>query len=795
MDTVEIDKIYDGDDIQLKEKLPNIAPLIHLNNPPVLPSLLAPVVLPKGPLVDAVELALSESGYIALVMTKNTKSKSIKINNLNRIGVLAKIIKKINIKSGKTNVLLQGVKRFKIKQFVKYRPFMLVKLEYLEDDYANDLELKALVRMLRSVIKKLSKTSMFFTEEMRLAMLDAPNASVMADLVMFSIGADAKLAQQYLEINSVATRYKILLEELKKEQEISDIQNKISKEVNEKIAIMQREYFLKEQLKVIKEELGYEQDEKTLDIKKIKKKIKDAKVPKHVAKVVKEELEKLQMIPEMSPEYSVTRNYLDWVASVPWSKQTKDRLNIKTAKKVLDKYHYGLNKVKSRILEYLSVKKLNSDYDSNILLFIGPPGTGKTSLGQAIAKAMGRKFYRFSLGGMRDEAEIKGHRRTYVGAMPGKIMQGLKRVGTSNPVIMLDEVDKLGNSFQGDPASALLEVLDPEQNKTFIDHYLDLEYDLSDVLFICTANDYSTVPAPLLDRMETIEFQGYIAEEKVQIAIDYLIPKLMKKHGLKKKNFNLNKTVLKELVNKYARDPGIRSLEKYISQLMRKTATKILETKQDLIKFNKDNLEDYLGPHVYIDEEYRKKSIAGVATGLAWTSYGGDVLFIESTNIKNKDNSFKTTGQLGDVMKESSYIAYTIARQKLKKLNTKNKFFEENEIHLHLPSGAVPKDGPSAGITMSVSLLGLALNKKIPNNTAMTGELSLVGRVLPVGGIKEKMIAAVRFGIKNIIMPESNKKDLKDLPDNVKNKLNFNFVKDIDEVIDLCFFQKSLKNL
>ncbi len=771
--------------------LPTTLPIVHLNNAPVFPGLVAPIILPAGPLVKAVEIAMTQTGHIALLMTK-TNSKSPSIKDLNSIGVTAKILKKINMSDGGTSVLLQGVKRFSVNQFIKDTPFVIVKVEYLEDIITKDIEMDALARSVRTTVKSLSKTNPLFSDELRLAMINVPTLGMMADLISFTIGMEPEEAQKYLEILDVKERFRILLTNLKKEQEVSELQNKITKEVNEKISAMQRDYFLKEQLKVIKKELGYEQDEKSLDINKLKDKFKHSGISEEGSKVVQEELEKLAMIPESSPEYSVTRNYIDWLVGLPWKNMTKDRLDIKKARTVLDTYHYGLDKVKDRILEYLAVRRLNEKYEGNILLFLGPPGVGKTSLGVAIADAMGRKFYRFSLGGMRDEAEIKGHRRTYIGSMPGKIVQGLKRVGTKNPVIMLDEVDKLGISFQGDPAAALLEVLDPEQNYNFVDHYLDVGFDLSQVLFICTANTIDSIPPALFDRMELIEFPGYIMDEKVLIAEKYLLPKFLKKHGLKKEDFSLSKPVIRIMIDKYARDPGIRLLEKQISSLMRKTAVNVAKGKsKKRLVFNEKNIEDYLGSQKFTDESKRRIDVPGVITGLAWTAYGGDILFVESNYIKAAKGEFKYTGQLGGVMKESAMIAYTYAKKWISvHKKSQSKFFDDNEIHLHIPGGAVPKDGPSAGVTMCLSLISLALNKRVAPDIAMTGELSIVGKVLPVGGIKEKVIAAVRSGIKRVILPEENKKDLKDIPDNIKKKIKFIFVKELDEVVKLCLFSR-----
>ncbi len=767
--------------------LPTTLPVIHLNNAPVFPGLVAPIILPPGTLVKAVEIAMSQTGHIALIMTK-AGSKNPSIKDLYSVGVTAKILKKINMSDGGTSVLLQGAKRFKVEQFIKDTPFIVAKVEYMEDVITKDIEMDALSRSVRSIVKSLSQTNPVFSDELRLAMINVPTLGMMADLITFTIGLEPEAAQKYLEVVDVKERFRMLLTYLKKEQEVSELQSKITKEVNDKISAMQRDYFLKEQLKVIKKELGYEQDEKSLDISKLKEKFKESGISEEGAKVVNEELEKLAMIPEASPEYSVTRNYIDWLVTLPWKNMSKDSLDIKKARSVMDKYHYGLDKVKERILEYLAVRRLNEKYEGNILLFLGPPGVGKTSLGLAIAEAMDRKFYRFSLGGMRDEAEIKGHRRTYIGSMPGKIMQGMKRVGTKNPVVMLDEVDKLGISFQGDPAAALLEVLDPEQNFNFVDHYLDVGFDLSQVLFICTANAIDTIPPALYDRMELIEFPGYIMEEKITIAEKYLIPKLLKKHGLKKSDFTLSREVVKLIIDKYARDPGIRLLEKSVSSLMRKTAMSVAEGgKKKALDFNAKNIEKYLGAHKFSDESKRRIDVPGVVTGLAWTAYGGDVLFVEASSIEAQKGDFKYTGQLGGVMKESAMIAYTYAK-KWVSIHRKGsaKFFDENEVHLHIPGGAVPKDGPSAGITMCLSLISVALNKKVAPDLAMTGELSIVGKVLPVGGIKEKVIAAVRNNVKRIILPEENKKDLRDIPEKIKSKVKFLFVKDMNDVVKLC---------
>jgi ATP-dependent Lon protease len=545
-----------------------------------------------------------------------------------------------------------------------------------------------------------------------------------------------------------------------------------------------------------------DEDEKSRDIKQFAEKIEGLGLPEDVLKAVQDELERLEVIPDSSPEYNITRTYLNWLMDLPWSVSTPEKIDMETASKTLEKDHYGLEKAKERILEFLAVRKLKPEYDGTILCLLGPPGVGKTSLGKSIAESIGRKFYRFSLGGMRDEAEIKGHRRTYVGAMPGRIIQAMKRVETNNPVIMLDEIDKLGNSFQGDPASALLEVLDPEQNKSFIDHYLDVPFDLSKVLFIATANYIGNIPAPLLDRMEVIELSGYTIEEKVSIANKWVIPKQLKKHGLGKEDFSLGVPTLKKLISDYAREPGVRMMEQYVAKLCRKAALLKVTAKRKKKFVPKPNeLEGHLGSARFQSEIAQKSMDVGVVTGLAWTSYGGEILFIETLPLKGK-GTFKLTGQMGNVMNESANIAYSYVKKLLEqdhaklKSNTKKKtdsdaeealdFLSEHEVHLHLPAGATPKDGPSAGITMALALYSLATNTKIKAGVAMTGELSLTGKVLPVGGIKEKVLAAKRAGIKEILLPKENEKDLKEVPERHRKGLKFHPVAHFDEVLSIA---------
>ena len=687
-----------------------------------------------------------------------------------------------------------------------------IKNSYLSIILETDEELDAYTRSVINQVKKLSEINPYFNEEMKLAMLNSPSPGSLADLVAFAISLDIPEAQDFLETLVVKKRFAKLLVYLKREKDVADIQKKISDEVNDKVNKYQREYFLREQLKVIRSELGMEEDEKSRDIKRIKEEIEKVGMPEDVLKTAKEELERLELIPDSSPEYNVARTYLTWLIDLPWKKQTTDDLDIAASRKILEKDHYGLEKPKERILEFLAVRKLKPGYDGTILCLAGPPGVGKTSLGKSIAAALGRTFYRFSLGGMRDEAEIKGHRRTYVGAMPGKIIQALKRVEVNNPVIMLDEIDKIGKSFQGDPASALLEVLDPEQNSTFIDNYLDIPFDLSKVLFIATANYINDIPEALLDRMEVIELSGYTLEEKVAITTKWIIPRQLKKHGLAKTDFSLSLNVIKKIIADYAREPGVRVLEQHIAKLCRRAALeKVSRPKGKSKKFvpTTENLEGMLGTPRFHSDSAEKKNKPGVVTGLAWTAYGGEILFIETLPLKGK--GFKLTGQLGGVMNESASLAYSYVKKILqnqidvdqaaatkKKAGAKKSseaakvehepedYLAAHEVHLHLPAGATPKDGPSAGITMALALYSLATNKAVNSDIAMTGELSLTGKVLPVGGIKEKVLAAQRAGIKTIILPKQNEKDLKEVPLLHRKGMKFYPVSHFDEVLKIA---------
>ncbi|MEA9354644.1 endopeptidase La [Bacteriovorax sp. PP10] len=810
-------------------KLPEIVVIIPIMNSPIFPGMIAPIILSEEKFTPELDESLLKTGYVALNLVKNDlkddegsiipeedidfDKREIKSGDIYKVGVLCKVVKKLKLPDGSVNVLVHGMKRYRASEILSESPILKTRIEVFDDILETDEELDAYTRSVINQVKKLSEINPYFNEEMKLAMLNSPSPGSLADLVAFAISLDIPEAQDFLETLVVKKRFAKLLVYLKREKDVADIQKKISDEVNDKVNKYQREYFLREQLKVIRSELGMEEDEKSRDIKRIKEELEKVGMPEDVLKTAKEELERLELIPDSSPEYNVARTYLTWLIDLPWKKQTTDDLDINTSKKILDKDHYGLEKPKERILEFLAVRKLKPGYDGTILCLAGPPGVGKTSLGKSIAAALGRTFYRFSLGGMRDEAEIKGHRRTYVGAMPGKIIQALKRVEVNNPVIMLDEIDKIGKSFQGDPASALLEVLDPEQNSTFIDNYLDIPFDLSKVLFIATANYINDIPEALLDRMEVIELSGYTLEEKVAITTKWIIPRQLKKHGLQKADFSLNLNVIKKIIADYAREPGVRVLEQHIAKLCRRAALdKVSKPKGKAKKFvpTVENLEGMLGSPRFHSDSAEKKNKPGVVTGLAWTAYGGEILFIETLPLKGK--GFKLTGQLGGVMNESASLAYSYVKKILqnqidvdtaatkKKAGTKKPvagtpavvehepedYLAAHEVHLHLPAGATPKDGPSAGITMALALYSLATNKAVDSNIAMTGELSLTGKVLPVGGIKEKVLAAKRAGITTIILPKQNEKDLKEVPVLHRKGMKFFPVSHFDEVLKIA---------
>jgi ATP-dependent Lon protease len=769
--------------------LPKYLPIIPLKMRPAFPGVLMPLVIKGEGNVKTVHRVMETADRsIGLVLIKDMEAEE-KPENMHRIGVAAKILQVVHADEENAHLLVNNLERFIIDEISQTEEGLISKVTY---HYSAELsvnpELQAYSMAIISTLKELIQLNPLFSEETKLYLsrssMDDPGR--LADFAANLTSADGQELQHVLETFDVRHRIDRVLVLLKKELEIYRLQSKITKQVEAQISARQREFFLREQFKMIKKELGLEKEGKVTEIEKFSERIKELTLNEEAKKAVEEELEKLQLIEPTSPEYNVSRNYLDWLTILPWGKYSKDSYQLDRARKILDRDHYGLKDVKERILEFIAVGKMKGDISGSILCLVGPPGVGKTSVGKSIADALGRNFYRFSLGGMRDEAEIKGHRRTYIGAMPGKFIQAMKRAGTANPVLMLDEIDKIGISFQGDPASALLEVLDPEQNSTFRDHYLDVPFDLSNVLFVATANQLDTIPAPLLDRMEVIRLAGYILEEKVEIARRYLIPKAIKNHGLQKDQVTIDKDALVYIIDGYAREAGVRTLENRIKKIMRRTAMEFAQGRTEAINLSKDDVEKHLGNPVFNPDELFE-NIPGVVTGLAWTSMGGATLQIEATAMPSNTKGFKQTGQLGSVMVESSDIAYSYVMAHLKKYETSLDFFDTHFVHLHVPAGATPKDGPSAGITMATALISMIKGKPVVRGLAMTGELTLTGRVLPIGGVKEKTIAARRSGIKNLIFPDGNRREFEELPPYLKKGLKVHFVADYEDVHRIAF--------
>lgn len=776
--------------IPTEQLLPSKLMIIPLQGRPIFPGIFTPLMISASDDIRAIEEAYENDGFIGIVMLKNDVENST-VADLYRVGTVARVIKKVNLPDGGLNVFISTLKRFRIRKALHQSSPMAAAVEYLEEEESDSFEVKALTRALISEMKEVSENNPLFSEEMRLNMVNIDNPGKIADFIASILNVDRAEQQKILELTNVRQRMEQVLVFIKKEQELLRVQKKIQTEINDRVEKNQREYFLREELKAIQDELGETPDGNDTDYQKFKKKIAEFNFEGEIKETVDSELSKLSMMDPNSPEWLVTRNYLELICQLPWRDTPSCDFNLSDAKKVLEKDHFGLDDVKKRIIEYLAVRKMKNDSKGSILLLVGPPGVGKTSVGKSIANAMNKPFYRFSVGGMRDEAEIKGHRRTYIGAMPGKIIQGLKITKSISPVFMIDEIDKMGSSHNGDPASALLEVLDPEQNVSFRDSYLDLPFDVSNVFFILTANTLDSIPTPLLDRAEIIQLSGYIDQEKLEIAKKYLIPKNLEKNGLKKNQVKYTKNALLQIAEEYARESGVRNYEKSLDKIHRKIVTELItkdesEKKSDeaeTITIDTPDLFKYLGKPVFDESEIKTASVPGTAIGLAWTSMGGDTLLIEATSFAGK-GGLVLTGQMGDVMKESSQIAFDWARKfvidrKIKKPD----WFDKNIVHLHIPEGATPKDGPSAGITMATTFVSLLAGKTIKPHLAMTGELSLTGQVLPIGGLREKTVAAKRNKIKTIIIPKANERDLEDIPEIVKKGITFIPVKNVMEVL------------
>lgn len=780
-----------SDLVAVSDILPDKLTIVPILNRPIFPGVMMPMNFNGQRIINSIKQAYeNENGYIGIVMVKNENEQDFEQSELYNFGTLVKVYRYQSTAPGQIQVVSQGMHRFEYQDTLQYESILKWKVKYHKDPQEKpDEVLKAYTNSIISAVKELINQNALQQEQLRMILSNIPNdkPGMLMDLVSSILSAESERLQELLEATSLSDRAEKLLVLLKEEIELSQIQSKIQKQIDEKVNKQQKEYFLREQLKAIKKELGIEKDDKSQEIEKIKARMRDLKLTDEVKQVIDEEIEKMQVLEPSSPEYQVTRSYLNTITELPWGVYSKDNRDIKRARNILDKDHYGLQDVKDAILQYISTIIKRGSISGSIICLVGPPGVGKTSVGRSIAHALDREFYRFSVGGMRDEAEIKGHRRTYIGAMPGKIIQSLKRTQTSNPVIMLDEIDKMGISFQGDPASALLEVLDPEQNKDFLDHYLDVRYDLSNILFITTANQLDTVPQPLIDRMEVIQLPGYILEEKVEIAKRYLIPRQAERHGLKMKEINITDKALGILIDKYAREAGVRNLEKRIQKIMRKVTLKQAEEGVQKVNISQKNVEEFAGKPVFTTEKLYEKSMPGVTLGLAWTSMGGATLYVEANSVVSKSGGYKQTGQLGNVMKESTQIAYSYIRSILCQKEKYCKFFDNNQVHLHVPAGATPKDGPSAGITMALALYSLATEKPVRRDLAMTGELTLTGKVLPVGGIREKTIAARRVGVYNLVFPKDNKKDFDELPDHLKNGIKPTFADYFDDVLKVAF--------
>ncbi|MDG1544084.1 MAG: endopeptidase La, partial [archaeon] len=713
-----------------------------------------------------------------------------KPEDLYAYGTLGVVLKVFDMPDNSKSAIVQGIDRVKLMSFGDPNPYYRVVVEKVIDEPITDeLEVEALAKNLRSTFSELIQVAPNLTEEHSGMLSNIQKPSRLADRAVSLLTVPNQEKQDVLEELDVKSRVEKTITLLTREIQRIKLGEEIQTEVHDEISKTQREYYLREQMKAIKRELG--EDEETVEVKELEDRIKAAKLPEEAEKVAMKELERLSRIPTQSPEYSVSRTYIEWLADLPWSNSSKDQINIKKAEKILDEDHYGLEKVKERILEYLAVRNLKQERNPDgvvrgpILCFSGPPGVGKTSLGKSIAKAIGREFVRMSLGGVRDEAEIRGHRRTYIGALPGRVIQSMKKAGTNNPVFMLDEIDKLGSDFRGDPSSAMLEVLDPEQNDAFSDHYLEVEFDLSNVMFITTANYQDAIPPALRDRMEILDFSGYIEDEKIKIAQQHLLPKQIEENGLNKKEVSLDKAAISELIRSYTRESGVRNLEREIANVLRKVARDLVEKIAKKVRVTRAKVLEYLGAPRFYSELAERTTKPGVVTGLAWTAAGGDILFIESSKMKGK-GGLTLTGQLGDVMKESATAALTYVRSHTDILGIPDDFHEKTDIHVHVPAGAIPKDGPSAGVSMFTSIVSLMTGKPVKDKVAMTGEITLRGNVLPIGGVKEKVTAAHRSGIKHIILPDHNKKDLEDIPDHIKKDLDFYFAKEIMDVIDVA---------
>ncbi len=764
-------------------QLPPELPVVALRELVIFPLMVMPIRVGRPKSIKAVDAVAADLRIFITVMQKDKDVQDPKPpDELYQIGTLVSILRMMRSPEGDIQLILRGIARVRIEEWTQTEPYLKARYSIIDETVEQTIEVQALVNTAKDMFRQMAQLSPQIPEEAVNLVASITNPAHIADLLVSALNISMQERQRFLEMTDPIQRLRELIPLLSREIQVLELTQKIQEQARQELDKAQREFILRQQLREIQKELG---ETPEAEIEELRQKIEAAGMPEEVKEVALRELDRLSKMHPAAAEYTVSRTYLDWLISLPWNKVTEDNLDIANTKRVLDEDHYDLDDVKERLLEFLAVRKLKQDTKGPILCFVGPPGVGKTSLGQSIARALGRKFVRISLGGVRDEAEIRGHRRTYVGALPGRIIQGLRQAGTKNPVFMLDEVDKIGFDFRGDPAAALLEVLDPEQNHSFVDHYLDVPFDLSQVLFICTANITDTIPPALLDRMEVIRLPGYSHEEKLQIAKRYLIPRNLKEHGLNEDNLEFTDEALSMIVKQYTREAGVRNLNREIANVCRKVARRVAEGNTEKVIVTPQNVTEFLGPPKFIEEIAERQPQVGVATGLAWTPFGGSVLFVETTKMPGK-GTLTITGHLGEIMKESAQAALSYVRSRSEQLGIPEDFFSKHDIHIHVPAGAIPKDGPSAGITMATALASLATGRPVRHDIAMTGEITLTGRVLPVGGIKEKVLAAKEAGITEIILPAQNEKDLIEIPEHIRNALHFHFVENMDEVLEIA---------
>ena len=782
-------KVEDSEGKGSQVEIPEVLPLLPIRDIVIYPYMMLPLFVGRDVSIRAVEESLSRDRLIFLVAQKNSSEENPTPSEIHKVGTIASIMRMLKLADGRVKILVQGLSKGEVDVFTRERPFFEVRIRKVIEPTLQEvpIEVEALMRTAKEKIEQILNLKNL-PPEIVMVTDNISDPGVLADLVASNLRLKIEESQAILEIFDPIERLKKVNDLLSRELELSTMQARIQNQAKEEMSKTQRDYFLREQLKQIQQELG-EGDERAEEMNEVRKQIDKAKMPPEVKREADKQLRRLEQMHPESSEASLVRTYLDWLVDLPWSKKTRDNLNIKKAKQVLDEDHYNLEKIKERILEYLAVNKLRKKLKGPILCFVGPPGVGKTSLGRSIARALGRNFVRVSLGGVRDEAEIRGHRRTYVGALPGRVIQGIKQAGSNNPVFMLDEIDKVGADFRGDPSAALLEVLDPEQNHAFSDHYLNLPFDLSNTLFICTANLLDPVPAALADRMEVIQLSGYTNEEKLEIARKYLIPRQFEDNGLSPKTIEISDDAMLRIIGEYTKEAGLRNLEREIASICRKVARKVAEGKTELTRITRANVHSYLGAPKFLPEAEQEHHEIGVATGLAWTSAGGEILYVEASLSKGRGN-LTLTGQLGDVMKESAQAAVSYARAHAKKLDIEEDFYQKLDIHIHVPAGAIPKDGPSAGITMATALISALTKRAVSRDVAMTGEITLRGRVLPIGGLKEKSLAAFRAGIKTIIIPGRNEKDLDEIPKVLRRKLQWVLAENMSDVLKSALLDK-----